>query len=135
VVIRRFVVRTASVSANNPMKINVDAIAPATMIVPKMVAFGTRVRPGVVSVRTDIVVPPLKIVPVTRIVVKVCRCVVRLFLVGIASVLESNQSFNVREVKDGEIVVFSDHASRKEEKMKMENNDALYIIIGLFDIV
>jgi len=32
----------------------------------------------------------------------------------------------VREVKDGERVVFSDQASSKEEKRKMENNDALY---------
>merc|ERR1719162_419865 len=64
-----------------------------------------RVRPGVVPVRMDIVVPHFKIVTVTRIVVTMCRCVVRPFPVGIDSVLESNQ-YLLREVKDGEIFVF-----------------------------
>mmetsp|Transcript_38351 Transcript_38351/g.43833 ORF Transcript_38351/g.43833 Transcript_38351/m.43833 type:complete len:89 (+) Transcript_38351:359-625(+) len=84
----------AFVSGNNPMKINVDAIAPAITIVPKMVASGTPVRPGVGSVRTDTVVPQSKSVPVMRIVMTTCRCVVRPFPVGFASVLGSNQSFS-----------------------------------------
>jgi len=105
VVIERFVVCTDSVSVKHPMSINVDAIAPAITSVPMMVAHGTRVRPGVVPVRMDIVVPHFKIVTVTRIVVTMCRCVVRPFPVGIDSVLESNQ-YLLREVKDGEILYF-----------------------------
>jgi len=104
VVIELFVVCTDSVSVKHPMSVNVDAIAPATMSVPMMVAHGTRIRPGVVPVRMDIVVPHFNIVTVTRIVMTMCRCVVS-FSVGIDSVLESNQ-YLLRKVKDGEIFVF-----------------------------